>query len=92
MDDNCYLFESEMVNEENDGHSHIFEPLFSNHSKTMMLKTKVDSHVFSAVEKIFFDMLSLENIISDIEPNVSNKQEKIGVNPYIGNGFVCNYL
>ena len=65
-----------MVNEENDCHSHIFEPLFSNHSKTMMLKTKVDIHVFSAVENIFFDMLSLENIISDIEQNVSNKQEK----------------
>ena len=58
-------------------HSHILEPLFSTHSKTMMLKTKVVFHVFSAVEKIFFDMLSLENIISDIEPNVSNKQEKI---------------
>ena len=66
-----------MVNEENDYHSHIFEPLLTNHSKTMMLKTKVDIHVFSAVEKIFFDMLSLENIISDIEPNVSNKLEKI---------------
>ena len=58
-------------------HSHIFEPLFFNHSKTMMLKTKVDIHVFSAVEKIFFDMLSLESIFSDIEPYVSNKQEKI---------------
>ena len=66
-----------MVNEENDCHSHIFEPLFSNHSKTMMLKTTVDIHVFSAVEKYFFDMLSLENIISDIEPNVSSKQENI---------------
>ena len=58
-----------MVNEENDCHSHIFEPLFSNHSKTMMLKTKVDIHVFSVVEKYFFDMLSLENVISDIKPN-----------------------
>ena len=65
-----------MVNEENDCHSLICEPLFSNHSKTMMLKTKVDIHVFSSVENIFFDMLSLENIISDIEANVS-KQEKI---------------
>ena len=65
-----------MVNEETDCHSHIFEPLFSKHSKTMMLKTKEDIHVFSAVEKIFIDMLSLENMISDIEPNVSNKQEK----------------
>ena len=42
-----------MVNEENDCHSHIFEPLFSKHFKTMMLKTKVDIHVFSAVEKLF---------------------------------------
>ena len=55
-----------MVNEINDLHSHIFEPLFSNHSKTMMLETKVDIHAFSAVEKILFDMLSLENIISEI--------------------------
>ena len=53
----------------------------------MMLKTKVDIHVFSAVEKIFFDMLSLESIISDIELNVSNKQEKIGANSYIGYDF-----
>ena len=66
-----------MVNEENDCHSHNCEPLFSNHSKTMMLKMKVDIHVFSAVEKKMFDMLSLENFILDIEPNVSNKQEKI---------------
>ena len=34
--------------------SFLVEPLFSNHSKTMMLKTKVEFHVFSAVEKIFF--------------------------------------
>ena len=69
-----------MVYEENDYHSHIVEPLFSSHSKTMMLKTKVDIQVFSDVEKIFFDMLSLENIISDIEPNVSNKQDNIWCN------------
>ena len=43
-----------MVNEETDSYSHICEPLFSNHSKTMMLKRKEDIHVFSAVEKIFF--------------------------------------
>ena len=43
-----------MVNEENACHSHNLEPLFSNHSTTMMLKTKVDIHVFTAVEKIFF--------------------------------------
>ena len=43
-----------MANEENDCHTYIFEPLFSNRSKTMMLKTKVDIHVFSAVEKNFF--------------------------------------
>ena len=47
-----------MVNEENDCHSHIFEPLFSNHSKTMY---------FQLLKKYFFNMLSLENIISDIE-------------------------
>ena len=47
-----------MVNEENDWHSHIFEPLFSNHSKIMY---------FQLLKKYFFDMLSLENIISDIE-------------------------
>ena len=41
-----------MANEEIDGHSQIFELLFSNHSKTMMLKTKVDIHVFSAFEKL----------------------------------------
>ena len=66
-----------MVNEENDCHSHIFEPLLSNHSKTMMMKKKVDTHVFSAVEIFFFDMLSIKKIISDFEPNVSNKREKI---------------
>ena len=43
---------------------------------------------FSAVEKIVFDMLSLENIISDIELNVSSKQENNGENPYIGYDFV----
>ena len=42
-----------MVNEENDCHSHICEPLFSNHSKTMTLVMIVDIHVFSAVEKFF---------------------------------------
>ena len=40
-----------MVNEENEPQSHVFVPLFSNHSKTMILKTKVDIHVFSVVEK-----------------------------------------
>ena len=66
-----------MVKEEggNSCHSHIFEPLFFNHCKTMMLQMKVNIHVFLAVE--FFDMLALENIILDIVPNVSNKQEKI---------------
>ena len=78
-----------MVNEENHCLSHIFELLLSNHSKTIMLKTKVEIHVFSAVEKkIFFDMLSLGNIISEIEPNVSNKQENIRVNPYFSYDFV----
>ena len=42
-----------MVNEENDCHSHNFESLFSNHSKSMMLKMKVDIHGNTAVEKIF---------------------------------------
>ena len=37
-------------------------------------------------------MLSLENIISDIERNVSNMQEKFCVNPYIGYDFVWNYM
>ena len=41
-----------MVNEENDCHSHIFEPLFSNHSKTMMFN-KVDILALSAAEKLF---------------------------------------
>ena len=53
---------------------------------------KVDIHVFSAVEKNFFDMLSLENSISDIVPNVSNKQKNLGVNPYSGYDFVWNYM
>ena len=35
-----------------------------------------------------FDMLSLENIIADIVPNVSNKQEKFGVNPSSGYDLV----
>ena len=45
-----------MVNKENDSHfqSDIFEPLFSNHFKTMMLKMKAHIHVFSAVEKNAF--------------------------------------
>ena len=51
----------------------------------MMLKMKVDIHVFLAVEKKKFCQ---ESIISDIEPNVSNKQEKFGVNLYIGYDFV----
>ena len=73
-----------MVNEENDCHSHICEPLFSNHSKTMRLKTKVDIHVFSAVEKTFFDMLSLENIFQTLNQMSQTSRRKIGVNPYIG--------
>ena len=57
----------------------------------MMLKMKVDIHVFSAVEKYFFDKLSLENIISDIEPASAMSQtsrKTFGVNPYIGYDFV----
>ena len=38
-------------------------------------------------------MLSLENIISVIVPNVSNKKEKkVGVNSYSGYDFVWNYI
>ena len=46
------------------------------------------------LKKYFFDMLSLENIIWDIEPNVSNKQEFFCVNPYCNSGydFVWNYM
>ena len=40
------------------------------------------------LKKYIFDILSLENIISEIEPNVSNKQKKIGVNPYVSYDFV----
>ena len=65
-----------MVIEENDCHSHIFELLFSSHSKTMMLKTKVDIHVLSAVEKLFLWHAITKNIVSDIEPNVADNQEK----------------
>ena len=58
----------------------------------MILKTKVDMHVFSAVEKYF---LTLENIISYKDPNVSNKQGQNGVNPYTGYVFyaiICNTI
>ena len=50
-DDNYYYLV--IVNEENDCHSHIYEPLFFQPSKTMILKMKVDIHVFSAFEKLF---------------------------------------
>ena len=40
----------------------------------------------------FFYMLSLENIISDIVANVSNKQKKFGVNLDRGYDFVWNYM
>ena len=43
---------------------------------------------FQLLKKYFFDMLSLENIISDIVLKVSNKQEKFDVNPYSGYDFV----
>ena len=43
---------------------------------------------FQLLKKMFFDMLSLEIIISDIVPHVSNKQEKFGVNPYSGYDYV----
>ena len=78
MDDKWYKLELEMVNAKNDCHSHIlnhwFQPFQNNDIEN---EKKKNIHVFSAIEKILFDMLSLENIISDIEPNVSNKQETI---------------
>ena len=43
---------------------------------------------FQLLKKKFFDMLSLEIIISDIEPNVSNKQEKFGVLQFNGLGLL----
>ena len=43
-----------MINEENACHSHILNHCFPTIPNTMMLKTKVDIHVFSAVEKKFF--------------------------------------
>ena len=66
-------------NEENDCQSHICEPLFSHHSKTMMLKTKVDIHVFSAVEKIFLchTITRKHYFRYRTKINVSNKQVKI---------------
>ena len=65
-----------MVNGENACHSQILNQPFQN--KDVEIESRHPC-IFSCntVEKIFFDMLSLENIISDIEPNVSNKQEKI---------------
>ena len=65
----------------------IFEPLFSNHSKQGCGKRKETFMYLQLLKKYYFDMLSLENIISDIEPNVSNKREIIGVNPYVGYDF-----
>ena len=46
---------------------------------------------FQVVKNSFYDMLSLKNIISDIEPNVSKRQENFGVKPYISYDFVWNY-
>ena len=42
------------------------------------------------LKKNLFDLLSLENIISDIVPNVSSKQEKIGCK--LGYDFVWNFM
>ena len=72
MDGNWYQLESAVLNEENDCNSHIL-----NHCFPTIPKTKVDIHELSAVEQIFFDTPLLENNISDIEPNVSNKEEKL---------------
>ena len=38
---------------------------------------------YRSLKNYFYDILSLKNIITDIEPIVLNNQEKIGVNPYI---------
>ena len=73
-----------MVNEENDCHSHICEPLFSNHSKTMMLKMKVDIHVFSAVEFIFLTCYRLKTLFQTLNQMSQASRKKFGVNPYIG--------
>ena len=73
-----------MVNEENDCHSHICEPLFSNHSKTMMLKTKVDIHVFSAVEFFFLDLLSLKTLFQTLNQMSQTSTKKFGVNQIKG--------
>ena len=43
---------------------------------------------FQVVKNSFYDMLSLKNIISDIEPNVSKRQENFGLKPYISYDFV----
>ena len=71
-----YQLESELVNKEYDCHSHICAPLFSNHSKTMILKTKVDIHVFSAVEILFFDMLSLKTLFQTLNQMSQTSREK----------------
>ena len=67
-------------------HSHIFETIVSKPFQNNDVVNESRHSCISAVD--FFDMLSLENIISDIVPSVSNKQEKIGVNLYSGYDFV----
>ena len=43
---------------------------------------------FQLLKKNFFDMLSLENIISDIVQMFQTCREKFDVNPYSGYDFV----
>ena len=68
-------------NQENDGHSQNFEPLFSPHSKTMMLKMKVDIHVFSAVENLFFmTYYHWKTLIQTLDQMSQTSRRKFGVN------------
>ena len=77
-----------MVNEEMPVILTFMNHCFPTNSKTMMLKVKVDIHVFSAVKKYFFDMLSLENIFQTLNQMSQTSRKKFGVNPYISYDFV----
>ena len=60
---------------------------FLNHCFPTIPKTKVDIHVFSAVE-IFFDMLSLETLLQLLYQMSQTSRKKFGVNPFSGYDFV----
>ena len=77
-----------MVNEKNGCHSHIFELLFSNHSKIMMLKTKVDIHVFSAVKIFCLTCYHYKKLFKTLNQMSQTSWKKFGVNSYIGYDFV----